>query len=129
MTGPEVPTSLAARRRAVLLAIRRGDEQPPEGLEEAAVRVAMRQASLKWITWLYMFGFFIEVALVLTAKTDSSRIINVVLALVFFLAARAQYRSVRRSADALDRWAPRRPDPADPPPSGDSAGPPTPGGS
>jgi hypothetical protein len=104
---PEVPTSLAARRRVVLLAIRRGDEKPPAGLEAAAVQVAMRQASLKWLTWLYMFGFFIEVALVLTAKTDPSRIINVVLAAVFFFVARAQYRSVRRAADALERWEPR----------------------
>jgi uncharacterized MAPEG superfamily protein len=54
-----------------------------------------------------MFGFFIEVALVLTAKADPSRIINVVLAAVFFFVARAQYRSVRRAADALERWEPR----------------------
>lgn len=113
MTEPEIPTSLVARRRVVVLAIRRGDEKPPAGMEEAAVRVAMRQASLKWITWLYMFGFFIEVALVLTAKTDSSRIVNVVLAALFFFVARTQYRSVRRSADAVDRWSP----PSSPPPA------------
>jgi hypothetical protein len=111
MTEPEVPTSLAARRRVVLLAIRRGDERPPAGMEDEAVKVAMRRSALKWITWLYMFGFFIEVALVLTAKTDSARILNVALAAMFFFVARTQYRSVRRSADALDRWAPRQPGP------------------
>jgi hypothetical protein len=114
MTEPGVPTSAAARRGVILHAIRRGDERPPAGLEDEAVKVAMRRSAMKWITWLYMFGFFIEVALVLTAKTDSSRIFNVALAALFFFVARTQYRSVRRSADALDRWAPRRSDRTDP---------------
>jgi hypothetical protein len=106
---------MAGRRRVIMLAIRHGNERPPVGLEEAAVSVALRQSSLKWITWLYMFGFFIEVALVLTAKTDPARILNVALAAVFFFAARTQHRSVRRAADALDRWAPREPEPQQPP--------------
>jgi hypothetical protein len=102
----EQPASVGDRRRLIQRAIRSGDATPPAGLEELALHVAIRQASLWWITILYAFGVVVEIMSVVLADTNGQRIAYAVLGLGFLALGLQQRRQVRRAREAVDRWAP-----------------------
>jgi hypothetical protein len=98
------PSSVASRRRLIQQAIREGADAPPEGLEDLAEQVALRQASLGWIGLLYALGVVVEVVSVVLADTASQRLVYAALGLAFLALGLQQRRQVRRARTALEKW-------------------------
>jgi hypothetical protein len=104
--GPEDGTAAARpaeRRRLIQRAIRDRTDAPP-GLEDLALRVALRQAGLRWIAVLYGVGFVVEVSSLFLEHSNGVRIRDGVLALVFAGLGLQQYRVGRRAQEAVARW-------------------------
>jgi hypothetical protein len=93
------------RRRAVQRAIRERQE-PPAGLEDVAMQVALRQSGLRWFVVLYAVGFGLEVLGVVVATSAGIRLRDAVLALLFLGAGYLQWRTGQRARDAVERWSP-----------------------
>jgi hypothetical protein len=100
----ERPVSVAGRRRLIQRAIRDGADAPPEGLEEVAVRVAIRQASFWWTVVLAAIGVGVEAVSVALANTTGERVLYAVLGLLFLAYGLLQLRSVRRARAAVVKW-------------------------
>jgi hypothetical protein len=109
--GP--PVRLRDRRRLIQRAIRHG-EPAPEGLEDLAIQVALRQAGLRWFVVLYAIGFVVEVASVFVEHHTSTRIRDAAIAALFLIFGYQQWRAGQRAKDAVDRWS-SEPGPAPPP--------------
>jgi hypothetical protein len=107
--GPEAtppPASVAGRRRLITQAIREGADAPPEGLEDLAERVALRQAHLGWIGILYAIGVLVEAVSVVLADTTGQRLLYAALGLAFLALGLQQRRQVRRARAVLRKWVP-----------------------
>lgn len=100
------PASIAGRRRLIQRAIRDGDDAPPEGLEDLAEMVALRQASLGWIGYLYAIGVVVEAASVVVADATRDRLLYGALGLVFLALFVLQRRQLHRARTALKKWSP-----------------------
>jgi hypothetical protein len=112
--GP--PVRLGDRRRLIQRAIRQR-EPAPEGLEDLAIQVALRQAGLRWFVVLYAIGFVVEVASIFVEHHTSTRIRDAVIAALFLIFGYLQWRAGQRAKDAVDRWSsepPFAPSPAPP---------------
>jgi hypothetical protein len=104
----------ADRRRLIQRAIRDGSV-PPAGLEQLAMRVALRQAGLRWIAVLYAVGFVVEVVSLFLESSIGAQVRDGALALVFAALGRFQYRAGLRAQDAVERWdQPPRAEPSPP---------------
>jgi hypothetical protein len=103
---PATPASVAARRRLIQKAIREGADEPPEGLREVALRIAIRQASFWWTVVLAAIGVGVEAVSVALADTTSERVLYTVLGLLFLAYGLLQRRQVRRGRAAVRKWAP-----------------------
>src|SRR5947209_6872383 len=86
-----VPERLSDRRRLIQRAIKDGGPPPP-GLEDVALRIAIRQAALRWIVALYVVGFVVEVASIFVENGTGTKIRDAVIALLFLLLAYQQWR-------------------------------------
>lgn len=102
--GP--PAGLNDRRRLIQRSIRQRTD-PPRGLEDLAMQVALRQSGLRWFVVLYAVGVVVEVADFALTDSAGTRIRDGVLALLFLLGGFLQWRSGTRARDAVDRWSRR----------------------
>lgn len=103
--APEVP-ELKDRRRAIQRAIRRR-EDPPPGLEDLAMQVALRQSGLRWFVVLYAVGFVVEVASVFVENSAATRVRDGLIALAFLLLGYVQWQIGQRAKEAVERWSRR----------------------
>ena len=92
------------RRRQIQRAIWRREE-PPEGMRELAMQVAIRQVGLRWVLTLYAIGIVAEVVVFFTEKSSGARLRDVVLALAFLGLGYYQHQVSLRAAEALVRWS------------------------
>lgn len=104
--GNGLPASLGERRRLIQRAIREGAPQPPPGLEDVALQVAIRQMGLRWIVLLYVVGFAVEVASLVLEDSTGARLRDALLALVFAGLGYLQWRNGQRAGRAVERWSP-----------------------
>ena len=102
--SPPPAADLKDRRRAIQRAIRRG-ENPPPGLEDLAMQVALRQSGLRWFVVLYAVGFLVEVASLFVEHSAASRVRDGLIALAFLLLGYVQWQIGQRARAAVDRWS------------------------
>ncbi|HSP37175.1 MAG TPA: hypothetical protein VLR26_05435 [Frankiaceae bacterium] len=102
--GGAVPSRPGDRRRLIQRAIR-NREPAPEGLEDLAMQVALRQTGLRWFVVLYAIGFVVEGASIFLENHTSTRIRDGVIAVLFLLLGYQQWRVGQRAKDAVDRWS------------------------
>jgi hypothetical protein len=100
---PEQPERLSDRRRLIQRAIKDGGPPPP-GLEDVALKIAIRQAALRWIVALYVLGFVVEVLLIAVETRMGTRIRDGVIALLFLALGYQQWRVGQRAKAAVARW-------------------------
>jgi hypothetical protein len=103
---PDVP-DLKERRRAIQRAIRRR-EDPPPGLEDLAMQVALRQSGLRWFVVLYAIGFVVEVVSAFVENSVAAQVRDGLIALAFLLVGRLQWQIGQRAKEAVDRWSPQQ---------------------
>jgi hypothetical protein len=99
----EVPERLSDRRRLIQRAIKDGGPPPP-GLEDVALRIAIRQAALRWIVALYVLGFVVEVLLILVEHRTGTRLRDGAIAVLFLALGYQQWRVGQRAKAAVERW-------------------------
>lgn len=105
-SGEGLPASLGERRRLIQRAIRDGAAQPPRGLEDVALQVAIRQMGLRWIVLLYVVGFVVEVTSLVLEDSTGARVRDALLAAVFAGLGYLQWRNGQRAVAAVERWSP-----------------------
>ena len=74
------------------------------------MRIAIRQAALRWIVALYVVGFVVEVASIFVENGLGTRIRDAAIALLFLALGYQQWRVGQRAKAAVARWDVPAPD-------------------
>jgi hypothetical protein len=69
-----------------------------------ALRIAIRQAALRWIVALYVVGFVVEVLLIIVESSTGARLRDGAIAVLFLALGYQQWRVGQRAKAAVERW-------------------------